>query len=124
MRDISVKKKGGKIEPFDIEKIKRSIKIACQKRGINDGQIETVVSSIHRRLETTGDEAIESVKIGDMVAESLAVLDPIAFVRFVSVYKQFSKISEFKKIISEMPETFTEGDTCNTEGMFKDGKLF
>jgi len=124
LRDLFVKKRDGRIEPFDIEKIKKSIKIACQKRPIADPQIETMTSSLHRRLEALNEESIPTEKIGDMVSESLSVLDPIAFIRFVSVYKKFSQISEFKKIISEIPELHKEGDTCDTSKLFKDGKLF
>ena len=124
LRDIFVKKQNGKVEPFDIEKIKKSIKIACQKRPIEGPQIETMTSSLHRRLEALNDETIPSETIGNMVSESLSVLDPIAFIRFVSVYKKFSKISEFKQIISEIPELYEEGETCDASNMFKDGKLF
>jgi len=124
IRDIFVKKRDGRLEAFDIDKIKKSIKIACQKRPITDPQVETITSSLHRRLEALNEEAIPSDIIGNMVSESLSVLDPIAFIRFVSVYKKFSKISEFQKIISEIPGAYKEGETCDTPTTFKDGKLF
>ncbi len=106
MRDLMVVKTSGKIEPFDREKLKRSIVIACSNRDIDDDQIEKLVTSIHRRVETENiDDSVSSGTIGQMVSDSLLNLDPISFVRFVSVYKKFSKISDFKKIIEQIPDT-------------------
>lgn len=112
MRDLIVRKNSGKTEPFDREKLKRSIKIACRNREVNDDQIEKLVTSIHRRLETeTTDDAVSSEMVGKMVSDSLLNLDPIAFIRFVSVYRKFSKVADFKKIINQIPEA-DEGAEC------------
>ena len=105
MRDLTVRKNSGKLEPFDREKLARSIKLACRNRDVGDDQIDKLVTSIHRRLETeTPDDIVPSSLVGQMVSDSLLNLDPIAFVRFVSVYRKFSKISDFKKIIDQIPE--------------------
>ena len=105
MRDLTVRKNSGKLEPFDREKLARSIKLACRNRDVGDDQIDKLVTSIHRRLETeTADDIVPSSLVGQMVSDSLLNLDPIAFVRFVSVYRKFSKISDFKKIIDQIPE--------------------
>ena len=113
MRDLNIKKSNGKLEPFDREKLKRSIKIACRNRDVREDQIEKLVTSIHRRLETeTTDDFINSEIIGKMVSESLLNLDPIAFIRFVSVCQKFSKVADFKKIISQIPEAEDEQTTC------------
>jgi len=123
LRDLKIRKFDGRIEPFDRNKIKRSIQVACRKRNITDEQIETITTSLHRRLETkVTDDIIPSDVIGDMVLESLMVLDPIAFIRFASVYRKFSKVSEFKKIISEIPEE-EGGDKGHGKGL-KPGTLF
>lgn len=112
-RDLMVRKNGGKLEPFDREKLKRSIKIACRNREVSDEQIEKLVTSIHRRLETeTADDSVTSEMVGKMVSDSLLNLDPIAFVRFVSVYRKFSKISDFKEIISHIPEADEDAKVC------------
>jgi transcriptional repressor NrdR len=125
LRDLRVRKSGGRVEPFDRDKIKRSIQIACRKRNITDAQIETITTSIHRRLETkTENDVICSDQIGNMVSDSLMELDPIAFIRFASVYRKFSKLSEFKKIISEIPEKNEKKDDSEAEKDFKNGKLF
>ena len=114
MRDLMVRKNSGKLEQFDREKLKRSIKIACRNRDVGDEQIEKVVTSIHRRLETeNADDSITSEFVGKIVSDSLLNLDHVAFIRFVSVYRKFSKLADFKKIISQIPET--EEKTKNSD---------
>ncbi|MDR2412780.1 MAG: transcriptional regulator NrdR [Rickettsiales bacterium] len=113
MRDLMVRKNSGKLESFDREKLKRSIKIACRNRDVGDDQVEKLVTSIHRRLETeTADDSVNSELVGQMVSDSLLNLDPIAFIRFVSVYRKFSKISDFRKIISQIPEADNDSKAC------------
>ena len=123
LRELRVKKSGGAIEPFSRDKIKESLLVACRKRDITDAQIETITASLHRRLETqVADDIVPSEVIGDMVSESLLELDPVAFVRFASVYKKFSKLSEFRKILSEIPDTAESAPAAPKP--FKNGKLF
>jgi transcriptional repressor NrdR len=125
LRELHVKKSDGRIEPFDRNKIKRSIQVACQKRDISDDRIETITTSLHRQLEAKNDnDIIPTDVIGNMVSESLLVLDPIAFIRFASVYRKFSKISEFKKIISEIPESDDNEKQSVSSKKFVNGKLF
>lgn len=113
MRDLMVRKNSGKVEAFDREKLRRSIKLACRNRDVGDEQIEKLVTSIHRRLETeTPDDTVSSALVGQMVSDSLLNLDPIAFVRFVSVYRKFSRISDFKKIIDKIPEDDDNAVVC------------
>ena len=105
MRDLTVRKNSGKLEAFDREKLRRSIKLACRNRD--------VVTSIHRRLETeTPDDTVSSALVGQMVSDSLLNLDPIAFVRFASVYRKFSRVSDFKKIIDQIPEDTDDAVVC------------
>ena len=113
MRDLIVRKNSGKLEPFDREKLMRSIKLACRNRDIGDERIEKLVTSIHRRLETeTADDTVTSAQVGQMVSDSLLNMDPVAFVRFVSVYRKFSRVSEFKKIIEQIPEADDNAIVC------------
>ena len=87
--------------------------MACRNRDVGDEQIEKLVTSIHRRLETeTADDTVTSAAVGQMVSDSLLNLDPIAFVRFVSVYRKFSRISDFKKIIEQIPEADEGAAVC------------
>lgn len=113
MRDLIVIKNNGKTEPFDRDKLFRSIKLACRKRDVKDDQIEKLVASIQRRLETeSADDTVTSAQVGQMVSDSLLNLDPIAFIRFVSVYRKFSKVSDFKKIINQIPEDKDDAIVC------------
>ena len=113
MRDLIVRKNSGKTEPFDRDKLHRSIKLACRNRDVKDEQIERLVASIQRRLETESeDDTVTSAKVGQMVSDSLLNLDPIAFIRFVSVYRKFSRVSDFKKIISQIPEADEDAIVC------------
>ena len=108
-----VRKNSGKLEAFDREKLRRSIKLACRNRDVGDEQIEKLVTSIHRRLETeTADDTVTSAMVGEMVSDSLLNLDPIAFVRFVSVYRKFSRISDFKKILDKIPDADNDAAVC------------
>lgn len=125
IRDLSVRKNNGDLESFDYEKLKQSIKIACRKRDIPEERIEKLVMSIHRRLETeTTDNIIPSTMIGEYVSDSLINLDPVAFVRFASVYKKFSRIADFKKIIAQIPEPDDGADVCDLPKKLKNGSLF
>lgn len=113
MRDLIVRKNNGKLEPFDREKLSRSIKLACRNRDISDERIEKLVTSINRRLETeAADDMVPSSLVGQMVSDSLLNLDPIAFVRFVSVYRKFSRVADFKKIIDQIPEADDNAVVC------------
>jgi transcriptional repressor NrdR len=113
MRELSVRKNNGNLEAFDREKVKRSIKIACRYREVSDEQIERLVTSIHRRLETENQEdTVTSEMVGKMVSDSLLNLDPIAFIRFVSVYRKFSRVADYKKIINQIPEAEDTDSVC------------
>jgi len=122
LRDLKVKKKSGQTEPFDRNKIKKSLQIACRKRDISDERIEAITSSLHRQLEADAgaDDVVASETIGNIVSEALQTLDPIAFIRFASVYKQFSEVSEFKKIIADLSD---KPKSANAD-KFKNGRLF
>ena len=97
LRDLTVVKKGGEREPFDRAKLERSIAIACRKRDIPAERIDRLITSIQRQLETRGDE-VTSVKIGEAVMAGLKSLDHVAYIRFASIYKDFSDPSEFAEI--------------------------
>lgn len=97
LRDLTVVKKNGERETFDRDKILRSISIACRKRGIDQDRIDRLVSSIQRQLETRGDE-VQAAAIGEAVMEALKAVDHVAYIRFASVYKDFSEPGDFAEI--------------------------
>ena len=97
LRDLVVLKKNGEREPFDREKLARSIAIACRKRDIAPDRIDRMISSIQRQLETRGDE-VTTAQIGEAVMDSLKAIDHVAYIRFASVYKDFSEPGDFAEI--------------------------
>jgi transcriptional repressor NrdR len=97
LRELTVVKKNGEREPFDRAKLERSIAIACRKRDISPDRIDRLISSIQRQLETRGDEVTTS-QIGEAVMDGLRALDHVAYIRFASVYKDFSEPGDFAEI--------------------------
>ena len=109
LRDLVVIKSKGKRENFDRDKLERSIRIALQKRPVEHERMEKMISGIVRRLESLGDTDINSNMIGEIVMESLARIDTVAYVRFASVYKNFQAADDFDKFVSELrPSTTAE----------------
>jgi transcriptional repressor NrdR len=97
LRDLTVIKKDGEREPFDREKLARSLAIACRKRDIPAERLDRLISSIQRQLETRGDE-VKASEIGEAVMDGLKALDHVAYIRFASVYKDFSEPGDFAEI--------------------------
>ncbi|MBB4285048.1 transcriptional regulator NrdR [Roseospira goensis] len=102
LRDLVVVKKNGQRAPFDRDKLARSIQIACRKRPIDSDRIERVVNAIQRRLESSGETEIPSNTVGEMVMEALATLDPVAYVRFASVYRNFREAKDFESFVGKL----------------------
>ncbi len=103
LRELVVIKKDGRRQPFDRDKLARSIRIATRKRGISDEQIDRIVAGIVRKLETSGEHEIPSRQIGELAMESLASLDEVAYVRFASVYRDFARARDFEEFIRHLP---------------------
>ncbi len=101
LRDLTVVKRSGRRVRFDREKLLRSVLVAMQKRPMERDQIEQLVSSIVRRLEGEGEMDITSERIGQKVMEALSNLDPVAYVRYASVYKDFTESSDFARFIAD-----------------------
>ena len=102
LRDLVVLKTNGRREDFDRDKLARSIRIAMQKRPIESERIDQVISGIVRRLESMGDTDIPSKVIGEIVMDTLARIDTVAYVRFASVYKNFQAADDFDRFVSEL----------------------
>jgi transcriptional repressor NrdR len=103
LRDLTVVKKNGEREPFDRDKLARSIAIACRKRDISPDRIDRLISSIQRQLETRGDE-VTTAQIGEAVMAGLKAIDHVAYIRFASVYKDFSEPGDFAEIAGAVGE--------------------
>lgn len=101
--DLKVIKKDGSRQPFDVEKIKKGVEKACEKRQISSDQIEKIVSEIESKIyKVANGKEIESKKIGEIVMEKLKKLDKIAYIRFASVYREFADIEDFKEELKNL----------------------
>ena len=101
-RELTVVKNNGKKEPFDRDKITKSINISLRKRPIDAESIEKFISKIVRNLEGYGENDIPTSTIGKVVMEGLAKLDQVAYVRFASVYKNFKEAKDFEQFIGNL----------------------
>jgi len=102
LRELTVVKSNDKREPFDREKLARSMRIACRKRAVDDDKLERVVNGIVRQLESSGESEIPSEMVGELVMDALAQIDQIAYVRFASVYRNFREVRDFEKFIGNL----------------------
>jgi len=109
LREVMVVKSGGpegdlRREPFDRSKIEQSVALACRKRAIAQERIDRLVSGIQRQIETMGDAEVETRQIGEMVMEGLRQLDSVAYIRFASVYRDFTEARDFEEFASSVRE--------------------
>jgi len=102
LRDLFVVKKSGRKVPFDREKLARSVHTALRKRSVEPERAERMISGVVRQLESVGEAEVASDQIGEFVMEGLRGLDDVAFVRFASVYKNFSAANDFRSFLSEL----------------------
>jgi transcriptional repressor NrdR len=102
LRELTVVKKSGKRELFDRDKLERSLEIALRKRPVDRERVERMINGIVRRLESMGENEIPADYIGETVMEALEALDPVAYVRFASVYKNFREAKDFETFIGRI----------------------
>ena len=102
LREVTVVKSDGKREGFDRGKLEQSVTLACRKRGIEQERIDQLVSGIQRQAETAGDTEVSSSRIGELVMEGLRQLDSVAYIRFASVYRDFSEARDFEEFASSV----------------------
>ena len=101
-REIMVVKKNGRKSAFDRDKLAKSIYIALKKRPLDTETVEKFISKISRSLEELGQSEISSNAIGTMVMEGLKELDPVAYVRFASVYRNFREEKDFVQFVDKI----------------------
>lgn len=102
LRELTVVKRNNSRTPFERDKLMRSINIATRKRPVDPDDLERMVNGIVRRLETLGESDVTSSAIGELVMDGLSELDPIAYVRFASVYRNFRETKDFEDFIDEI----------------------
>jgi transcriptional repressor NrdR len=101
-RRLMVVKKDGRREPFDRQKILRGLEVACRKRPVSMEDLERTVDEIERELFDRGDYEVPAVLIGERVAERVRDLDPVAYVRFASVYRDFRDVEQFSELLDRL----------------------
>lgn len=102
LRELTVLKSDSTKEPFDRDKLVRSMQIALRKRPVDNERIEQVVNSLVRQLESLGDMEVTTPKIGELVMETLRTLDHVAYVRYASVYKDFRSPGDFNEFVDTL----------------------
>lgn len=102
LRELTVVKSGGSREPFDRDKLLRSMRVALRKRPIDADRVDRIVNSLVRQLESSGESEIPSKQIGEMVMHSLQTLDPVAYIRYASVYKDFREAADFNEFVEQI----------------------
>ncbi len=105
LRELMVVKRSGRKVPFERDKLHSSVAISLRKRPIDDERIERMVSGIVRQLESSSDGEVSSKQIGESVIEALRGLDPVAYVRFASVYRDFREAADFEGVLGEIAES-------------------
>ena len=111
LRELTVRKKSGRLVPFDRDKLANSITVALRKRDVPAERVERMVSGIVRQLESTGEPEVDSITVGTLVMEALKGLDPVAYVRFASVYQDFSNVGDFTSVLEEFSSATSEDDS-------------
>jgi transcriptional repressor NrdR len=99
---VVVVKKDGRREPFDRAKIMRGMQLACLKRPVSADTLEQITDAIERAIYDLGQREVPSRLIGEHVVEAMRGLDPVAYVRFASVYRDFQDATEFKEIVDRL----------------------
>ncbi len=108
LRELTVVKAANRREPFDRGKLERSVAIALRKRPVPPERIDKLLSSIQRQLETSGETEVPSSTIGEMVMNGLKAIDPVAYIRFASVYKDFREAKDFEDFAGTVSEAARE----------------
>lgn len=102
LRDLTIVKSDGRRVLFDRDKLSRSIRIAMRKRPFDEDRIERIVNDIQRRLENETEAEIPSRRVGEIVMEKLREVDQVAYVRFASVYQNFSEAKDFQAFLGKL----------------------
>jgi transcriptional repressor NrdR len=99
---LVVRKKDGRLETFQIDKIVRGLQNACEKRCKTTDQLRDIAEQVRQDLIAQGKEEVSSREIGELVIKYLKDFDHVAYVRFASVYREFDEVNDFDKAIREV----------------------
>ena len=101
-QELTVIKSNSKREPFDRDKVSKSIRIATRKRPIDTDAIDNFVSKIIMKIEGLGESEVPTSTIGKLIMEGLQYLDTVAYVRYASVYKNFKEAKDFEQFVGSL----------------------
>lgn len=104
MLPFQVVKRDQRREPYDREKLMRGLRIACRKRPISEDRLERVADAIEATMMESGERETSSRALGGMVMKQLRELDPVAYIRFASVYRRFEDLEEFIHELSQLKD--------------------
>ena len=99
---LTVIKKNGSEQPFQIEKLRNGIVLALEKRNVSEEKINTIINEIERKLRSQESTKITSKLIGELVTKKLKSLDKVAYIRFTSIYKNFSEVKHFEDEVKKL----------------------
>ena len=108
LREVVVVKSGDRREPFERSKLEQSVSLATRKRAIDQERLDQLISGIQRQVETSGEAEVPSSHIGELVMEGLRQIDSVAYIRFASVYRDFSEARDFEEFASTVQEAAKE----------------
>jgi transcriptional repressor NrdR len=99
---LFVVKKDGRREQYSRDKILSGLRRACEKRPVSDAQMEEIVASLERSMFARGESEVSSALVGEKLMEALKALDPVAYIRFASVYRSFRDVESFQAELAEL----------------------
>ena len=109
-RRLLVVKKDGTREPFERSKVLRGLQLACRKRPVSAETLEQIADRIEAELYDRGENEVQAAVIGERVVEALRGVDPVAYVRFASVYRDFQDLTQFQELLERLkPESRKRG---------------
>jgi transcriptional repressor NrdR len=108
LREVVVVKSGDRREPFERMKLEQSVALASRKRGIDQERLDQLISGIQRQVETSGEAEVTSAHIGELVMEGLRQIDSVAYIRFASVYRDFSEARDFEEFAHTVQQAAKE----------------
>ena len=109
LREVTIVKSDGKREAFERGKLEQSVALACRKRNVDQERIDQLVSGIQRQVEVAGESEISSARLGEMMMDGLRQIDSVAYIRFASVYRDFSEARDFEEFASTIQDVGKDG---------------
>ena len=102
LRELTVIKSDGTKQPFDRDKLERSMRIALRKRTVDETKLEQIINGLVRKMESMGENEVSTKEIGEMVMAALHSLDHVAYVRYASVYRDFRTPGDFNEFVDSL----------------------